>query len=131
MDVKAEIEFLKLIQVIGGVDVKSMVAGLLCQIDEANRSMQLSFQGAYIGFTTNPCGSDEWFKKRVDEIIQKESLMREKLTKIRNELTGTPASDINKALAKASKELIPNGSESAQEEFEQASKDSEEWKKRP
>ena len=57
-------------------DVRKSIGGYFAQIDDANKSMQLSFAAIYVVYTTNPCNNDEYLKQNVALIINREDKLR-------------------------------------------------------
>ena len=74
--VKATTETLKELQVSLALELQQSIAGLLVQIDEANRTMQLNFRAVYVVYLIDPCRQLAWLKRRVKEIIENESVLR-------------------------------------------------------
>jgi hypothetical protein len=127
-NIKGEIDALKGLKASGGADIQSLVVGLLCQIDEVNRSMQLQFSAVYVSYSANPCESDKWLRKEVSKIIQQEALMRERLAKIRGELAVT--NDVKGTLTNGTMDDNQKREKIVENEFQQAMNNSEEWKQK-
>ncbi|MBF0611028.1 MAG: hypothetical protein G8345_09665 [Magnetococcales bacterium] len=50
---------------------KSIVDGLLFQLDELNSSIIVNFHAYYTAYSTNPCGGDGYFRDKVDGLVIK------------------------------------------------------------
>lgn len=51
----------------------SKIHGLLFSLDELNQSLMMNFRGAYVAYTTDPCGNADLLSKQVDAILREQT----------------------------------------------------------
>jgi hypothetical protein len=57
--------------------VRKQVAGLLVELDRANRSLLADFRATYVVYSSNPCGLDKYLETRIDRIMRSENQLRQ------------------------------------------------------
>jgi hypothetical protein len=48
---------------------------LLVQLDEQNRGLMMEFRAVYVVYHSDPCGNAEWFRDRVDSLIDGQQIL--------------------------------------------------------
>jgi len=62
----------------------SKVDALLIGLDDINNGVMMSFRSAYVGFESNPCENDEYFRKLIEKIHDEQR----RLKALKMQLTG-------------------------------------------
>lgn len=67
-------------ETVGAVKVdaaySNRIDGLLFALDELNQGLMVTFRGAYLAFSANPCGSGDYLKREVSKILDEQRRLR-------------------------------------------------------
>jgi len=53
-------------------DYATKIEGLLFSLDELNQSLMMNFRGAYVAYTTDPCGNGAMLNRQVENILREQ-----------------------------------------------------------
>jgi hypothetical protein len=65
-----------------GAKYETDVKGLLFSLNEQNQSLMMSFRTVYLTFASNPCGSDQFFQREIQKLLDEQRKIAELKLKI-------------------------------------------------
>ena len=51
---------------------ENKIDGLLFALNEQNQSLMMHFRAVYLLYSSNPCGSDAYFQRKIDDLIEQQ-----------------------------------------------------------